>query len=93
MLQSPMVHINYSQRADMTFSATVEGLVCEAGPFSDKQIDKFKKEYGKLPKLTYEQGNKLKDKVGSFPTSVLKQLADEDIPWITMLAKLKLEKK
>ena len=76
----------------MTFSAIVEGLVCEAGPFSDKQIDKLK-EYGKLPKLTYEQGNKLKDKVGSFPTSVLKQLADEDIPWITMLAKLKLEKK
>ena len=77
----------------MTFSAIVEGLVCEGGPFSDKQIDKLKKEYGKLPKLTYEQGNKLKDKVGSFPTSVLKQLADEDIPWITMLAKLKLEKK
>ena len=72
-------------------SAIVEGLVCEGDPFSDKQIDKLK-EYGKLPKLTYEQGNKLKDKVGSFPTSVLKQLADEDIPWITMLAKLKLEK-
>ena len=89
-----MVHINYSQRADMSFSAIVEGSgLFEGGPFSDKQIDKFKKEYGKLPKLTYDQGKKLKDKVESFPTSVLKQLADEDIPWITMFAKLKLNKK
>ena len=80
------------QRDDMKFLQIIEGMLL-AGAFNDKQMDQLKKEYGKIPKLTYEQGEKLKKKVESFPTAVLKQLADADIPWLTMFAKLKLNKK
>lgn len=81
----------FSQRVKMNYLQIIENL--EEGSFSDKQMDQLKKEYSKIPKLTYEQGEKLKKKVESFPTAVLKQLADADIPWLTMFAKLKLNKK
>ncbi len=40
-------------------NAIVEGLVCEGDPFSDKQIDKLKKELDKtmLAKLKLEKNN------------------------------------
>lgn len=76
----------------MDYIQIIENLE-EAGSFNDKQMDQLKKEYSKIPKLTYEQGQKLKKKVESFPTGVLKQLADADIPWLTMFAKLKLNEK
>jgi hypothetical protein len=42
--------------------------------------------------MTVKQGEKLKNMVDKYPTDVLKQLADEDIKWISMFATLKLGK-
>jgi len=49
-------------------------------------------EYGNIGKMTYEQGEKLKNMVSKYPKEVLQQLAKEDIPWISMFAALRLKK-
>ena len=60
--------------------------------FADKQIEKLRKEYSSIGKMSYEQGLKLKNMVSKYPKDVLKQLAKEDIPWISMFAGLALKK-
>ena len=60
--------------------------------FADKQIEKLRKEYSSIGKMSYEQGLKLKNMVSKYPKDVLKQLAKEDIPWISMFAGLQLKK-
>ncbi len=64
----------------------------EGKTFAPRMIDKLRKEYGKIDKMTVKQGEKLKNMVDKYPTDVLKQLADEDIKWISMFATLKLGK-
>jgi hypothetical protein len=64
----------------------------EQKTFAPKQIDKLRKEYGNIGKMTYEQGEKLKNMVSKYPKEVLQQLAKEDIPWISMFAALRLKK-
>ena len=64
----------------------------EAKTFAPRMIDKLRKEYGTIDKMTIKQGEKLKNMVDKYPTDVLKQLADEDIKWISMFAGLKLGK-
>ena len=60
--------------------------------FADKQIEKLRKEYSSIGKMSYEQGLKLKNMVSKYPKDVLNQLAKEDIPWISMFAGLQLKK-
>ena len=60
--------------------------------FAPRMIDKLRKEYGTIDKMTIKQGEKLKNMVDKYPTDVLKQLADEDIKWLSMFAALKLGK-
>ena len=64
----------------------------EVGGFADKQIEKLRKEYSSIGKMSYERGLKLKNMVSKYPKDVLKQLAKEDIPWISMFAGLQLKK-
>ena len=64
----------------------------EQKTFAPKMIDKLRKEYDSIEKMSYKQGEKLKNMVDKYPTDVLKQLADEDIKWLTMFAALKLGK-
>ena len=64
----------------------------EQKTFSPKQIEKLKKEYSSIGKMTYEQGEKLKNMVSKYPKEILQQLAKEDIPWISMFAALRLAK-
>ena len=47
----------------------------EAGGFADKQIEKLRKEYSSIGKMSYERGLKLKNMVSKYPKDVLKQLA------------------
>jgi hypothetical protein len=67
-------------------------MMMEQKTFAPKQIDKLRKEYGNIGKMTYEQGEKLKNMVSKYPKEVLQQLAKEDIPWISMFAALRLKK-
>ena len=60
--------------------------------FAPRMIDKLRKEYGNLDKMTYKQGEKLKNMVDKYPKEVLQQLAKEKIEWISMFASLKLSK-
>lgn len=60
--------------------------------FAPRMIDKLRKEYGNLDKMTYKQGEKLKNMVDKYPKEVLQQLAKEKIEWISMFAHLKLSK-
>ena len=64
----------------------------EGKTFAPRMIDKLRKEYGGIEKMSYKQGEKLKNMVDKYPTDVLKQLADEDIKWLSMFAALKLGK-
>ncbi len=60
--------------------------------FAPRMIDKLRKEYDGIGKMTPEQGNKLKNIVDKFPKEVLQQLVKEKIQWISMFASLKLGK-
>ena len=64
----------------------------EQKTFAPRMIDKLRKEYGNIDKMTIKQGEKLKNMVDKYPKEVLQQLADEDIKWISMFATLKLGK-
>jgi len=64
----------------------------EGKTFAPRMIDKLRKEYGNIDKMTIKQGEKLKNMVDKYPKEVLQQLADEDIKWISMFAGLKLGK-
>ncbi len=70
-----------------TYKEMVEGKT-----FAPRMIDKLRKEYGNIEKMSYKQGEKLKNMVDKYPKEVLQQLADEDIKWISMFAGLKLGK-
>jgi ribosomal protein L18 len=73
-------------------SKIIKENIMEQKTFAPKQIDKLRKEYGNIGKMTYEQGEKLKNMVSKYPKEVLQQLAKEDIPWISMFAALRLKK-
>ncbi len=64
----------------------------EQKTFAPRMIDKLRKEYGNIDKMTIKQGEKLKNMVDKYQKEVLQQLADEDIKWISMFAGLKLGK-
>jgi len=64
----------------------------EGKTFAPRMIDKLRKEYDGIDKMTIKQGEKLKNMVDKYPKEVLQQLADEDIKWLTMFATLKLGK-
>ena len=64
----------------------------EQKTFAPKMIDKLRKEYDSIEKMSYKQGEKLKNMVDKYPKEVLQQLADADIKWLTMFAALKLGK-
>ena len=60
--------------------------------FAPRMIDKLRKEYSNIDKMSIKQGEKLKNMVDKFPKEVLQQLAKEKIEWISMFAYLKLSK-
>ena len=60
--------------------------------FAPRMIDKLRKEYSNIDKMSIKQGEKLKNMVDKYPKDVLKQLAKEKIEWISMFAYLKLSK-
>lgn len=64
----------------------------EGKTFAPRMIDKLRKEYDGIEKMSYKQGEKLKYMVDKYPKEVLQQLADADIKWLTMSAALKLGK-
>ena len=57
---------------------------------TNKQIEKLRNEYSSIGNLNYEQGLKLKNIIKKFPKNMLKQLASENIEWLSMLAGLEL---
>ena len=60
--------------------------------FAPRMIDKLRKEYSNIDKMSIKQGEKLKNMVDKFPKEVLQQLSKEKIEWISMFAYLKLSK-
>ena len=60
--------------------------------FAPRMIDKLRKEYSNIDKMSIKQGEKLKYMVDKFPKEVLQQLSKEKIEWISMFAYLKLSK-